>query len=42
MENVVEDGGATHVGDDVFGWGERDICVVSPDEPHHHGPADSE
>jgi len=40
VENVVEDGGATHVG--VFGRGERDICIVSPDEPHHHGPADSE
>ncbi|MFC6769617.1 cupin domain-containing protein [Natrinema soli] len=35
---VIEGEGATHVGDEVLEWGERDIFVVPPDEPHHHDP----
>ena len=39
---AVEGSGATHVGDDVLEWGERDIFVVPPDEIHHHEPDDEE
>ncbi|MFB6078878.1 MAG: cupin domain-containing protein [Halarchaeum sp.] len=35
---VVEGEGATHVGDEVLEWGERDIFVVPRDEIHHHEP----
>ncbi|WP_410767433.1 cupin domain-containing protein [Haloferax sp. DFSO60] len=37
---VIEGEGATHVGDEVLEWGERDIFVVPPDEIHHHDPDD--
>ncbi|WP_424009312.1 gentisate 1,2-dioxygenase [Haloferax denitrificans] len=35
---VIEGEGATHVGDDVLEWSERDIFVIPPDEIHHHDP----
>jgi gentisate 1,2-dioxygenase len=37
---VIEGEGATHVGDDALEWGQWDIFVVPPNEPHHHAPDD--
>ncbi|MFB6173669.1 MAG: cupin domain-containing protein [Halobacteriales archaeon] len=37
---VIEGSGATHVDGEALAWGERDIFVVPPDQPHHHEPDD--
>ena len=35
---VIEGEGATHVDDTTLEWGQWDIFVVPPNEPHHHEP----
>jgi gentisate 1,2-dioxygenase len=37
---VIQGSGATHVGDKVLEWSQRDIFCVPPDKVHHHDPDD--